>query len=159
MIAMNQIKENEKTLSLPLLVASLIVSLIFAIGSSMTSVRKVFNSETEERKILSKVFAEYGEKVFVVFKIKTQNGIEVEIFEKDVYKGEQKFKQKFILSDDVDAYLMINSDSLNLGLVDVNKDGQLDVICPTVDKSGNSRLNVFQYNVDLSQFVPVSEGD
>lgn len=155
---MNQAVENEKSISIPLLMGALVISLIFAVGSSMTSVRRMFDSNTEERKILAKVFTEYNGKAFVVFKIKTNSGIEIEIYEKDLANNNQQFRQRFPLNDDVEAYLMVNNNSMNLGLVDVNSDGQMDVIAPTVDKNGNSRLNVFQFNSDLNSFVPYVEG-
>lgn len=155
---MNQPVENEKSISIPLLIGALVISLIFAVGSSMTSVRRMFNSNTEERKILAKAFAEYNGKAFVMFKIKTGMGIEIEIYEKDLANNNQQFKQRFSLNDDMEAYLMVNNNSMNLGLVDVNSDGQMDVIAPTVDKNGNSRLNVFQFNSDLNSFVPYVEG-
>ena len=155
---MNQANENEKSISIPLLIGALVISLVFAVGSSMGSVRRMFNSNTEERKILAKAFAEYNGKAFVVFKIKTNVGIELEIYEKDLANNNQHFRQRFPLNDDVEAYLMVNDNSMNLGLIDVNNDGQMDIIAPTVDKNGNSRLNVFQFNSDLNSFVPYVEG-
>lgn len=155
---MNQTNENEKAISIPLLIGALVISLVFAIGSSMGSVRRMFNSNTEERKILAKAFAEYNSKVFVVFKIKTNLGVELEIYEKDLATNNQQFRQRFPLNDDVEAYLMVNNNSMNLGLIDVNNDGQMDIVAPTVDKNGNSRLNVFQFNSDLNSFVPYVEG-
>lgn len=163
---MNPVNENgkqqsssEKAVSAPLLVSALIVSLFFAVGSSMTSIRKIFTPTGEERKVLAKVFADYGHKIYVIFKVKTRDGIALEIFEKDVSHDQQNFKQRFILTDDSEAYLMVNNDSMNLGLVDVNKDGQMDIVAPTVDKNGNSRLNVYEYNKDLNQFLPYTEAE
>lgn len=155
---MNVVNENEKSVSIPLLIGALVLSLVFAIGSSMASVRRIFNSTTEERKILAKAFADYNGKVFVVFKIKTNVGIDLEIYEKDLANNNQQFRQRFPLNDDVEAYLMVNNNSMNLGLVDVDGDGQMDIVAPTVDKNGNSRLNVFQFNSDLNSFVPYVEG-
>lgn len=154
---MNQAVENEKSISVPLLVGALVISLVFAIGSSMASVRRIFAPTTEERKILAKAFAQYQEKMFVVFKIKTNSGIEIEIYLKDPTTNNQVFKQRFPLNDDSEAYLMVNQNSMNLGLVDINADGQMDIIAPTVDKNGNSRLNVFQFNPELDSFVPYVE--
>jgi hypothetical protein len=148
---------DEKAVSLSMLVTALVISLIFAIGSSMTSVRKIFTPNSQERKILAKALADYNQKVFVIFKIRTQSGIEIEIYEKDFASGTQNFKQRFPLSDDSEAYLMVNSNSMNLGLVDVNNDGQMDIVAPTVDKNGNSRLNVFEFNNDLNSFIPYTE--
>lgn len=154
---MNQAVENEKSISIPLLISALVVALVFAIGSSMTSVRRIFTPSTEERKILAKAFAQYQQKSFVIFKIKTNSGIEIEIYAKDPVSNNQVFKQRFPLNDDAEAYLMVNSNSMNLGLVDINADGQMDIVAPTADKNGNSRLNVFQYNSDLDSFVPYVE--
>lgn len=155
---MNPSNENEKPISIPLLMGALVISLVFAVGSSMTSVRRIFSPSTEERKILAKAFAQYQEKMFVIFKIKTSSGIELEIYLKDLETNNQVFKQRFPLNDDAEAYLMVNSNAMNLGLVDVNSDGQMDIIAPTVDKNGNSRLNVFQYNLELNSFIPYVEG-
>lgn len=155
---MNQAVENEKSISIPLLIGALVFALVFAIGSSMTSVRRIFTPSTEERKILAKAFAQYQEKMFVIFKIKTNSGIEIEIYLKDPNSSNQTFKQRFPLNDDAEAYLMVNSNSMNLGLVDINNDGQMDIIALTADKNGNSRLNVFQYNPELDSFVPYVEG-
>ena len=154
---MNQAVENEKSISMPLLISALVVALVFAIGSSMASVRRIFTPSTEERKILAKAFAQYHEKSFVVFKIKTNTGIEIEIYAKDPVSNNQQFKQRFPLNDDAEAYLMVNSNSMNLGLVDINADGQMDIVAPTADKNGNSRLNVFQYNPELDSFIPYVE--
>jgi hypothetical protein len=155
---MNQVNENEKSISIPLLMGALVISLLFAVGSSMNSVRRIFSPTTEERKILAKAFAQYQEKMFVIFKIKTNSGIEIEIYLKDQASNNQVFKQRFPLNDDAEAYLMVNSNSMNLGLVDINNDGQMDIIAPTADKNGNSRLNVFQYNPELDSFIPYVEG-
>lgn len=155
---MNQSNENEKPISIPLLMGALVISLVFAVGSSMTSVRRIFSPATEERKILAKAFAQYQEKMFVIFKIKTNSGIELEIYLKDPETNNQVFKQRFPLNDDAEAYLMVNSNAMNLGLVDINNDNQMDIIAPTVDKNGNSRLNVFQYNLELNSFIPYVEG-
>lgn len=155
---MNDQNENEKPLSLAVIIASLALTLIFAVGSSMSSVRRVFTPANEERKILAKVFAQYQEKIYIVFKIKTSSGVEIEIYFKEPQNGEQIFKQRFSLINDSEAYLMVNNNSMNLGLVDVNSDGQMDIVAPTVDKNGNSRLNVFQYNPELDSFVPFIEG-
>ena len=66
----------------------------------------------------------------------------------------QHLKQKFSLTDDSEAFLMINNNSVNLGLDDVDHDGTLDIIAPTVDHNGNSRLNIFKFKPELDQFVP-----
>ena len=136
-------------------VVIVLVCLLFAILSSLTGVRQMLSSRKSERTVLAKVFAKYDQKVFVIIKIKTESGLDVEVFEKDPEGHQQKLKQKFSLNDDNDAYLMVRNDSINLGLFDVNKDGQLDIICPSVDRLGNSRLNIFEDSKELHQFIPL----
>lgn len=141
---------------LVLYVALIVVALVFAVLSTNNSFRKLFSSENiQTREVVGKVFATFGEMNYVILKIKTETGIAVEFFEKPA-TGQQKLKQKFSLGDDTEAFLMINDNSTNLSLVDTDKDGELDIVVPTVDRNGNSRLNVFKYQADLNQFVPVT---
>ncbi len=137
-----------------LLIALGISALVIAILSAQPKVRDFFNSEKiQTREILAKIFTEFSNQKFVIFKIKTESGIDIEIFEKDI-QNNQHLKQKFSLTDDSEAFLMINGNSVNLGLNDVDHDGIVEIIAPTVDRSGNSRLNIFKYNSELNQFVP-----
>ncbi|MFN3454922.1 MAG: hypothetical protein ACK41T_08185 [Pseudobdellovibrio sp.] len=154
---MNSITEKSNFTSTSLIVTTVVICLISAILSSLTPVRKLFNSYTDERKILAKIFTEQNSKSYIIFKIQTHDGIDLEIFEKDTLHGSQKLKQKFSLVEDNDAYLMINHNSVNLTLIDVNGDRTLDIVAPTVDKNGQSRLNTFIYNKDIEQFVPYAE--
>ena len=148
---------TDKKTSTVFTVAIVLLCLLFAILSSLTSVRQMLISRKSERTVLAKVFAQYNQKNFVIIKIKTESGLDLEVFEKESENNQQKLKQKFSLNDDSDAYLMVKNDSINLGLFDVNKDGQLDIICPSVDRLGNSRLNIFEYSKELNQFMPVTD--
>jgi hypothetical protein len=132
-----------------------LIAILAAVASAMPQLRFFFNSQNiQTRQILAKTFADFESKKFVVLKIKTESGIDIEIYEKD-QDNNQRLKQKFSLIDDTEAFLMINNNSVNLGLNDVDHDGVLDIISPTVDRGGNSRLNIFKYNSELDQFVPL----
>lgn len=132
-----------------------LIALVFSILSANTKFRSLIQpNDIRTRQILAKIFAEFTHKKFVIFKIKTESGIDIEIFEKDV-ENTQHFKQKFSLTEDSEAFLMINNNSVNLALDDVDHDGVLDIIAPTVDRGGNSRLNIFKFNAELNQFVPL----
>lgn len=144
----------ENSISRPLVISLTVIAIVFAAASSMTTFRKLFLPTTESRKILAKSFTEYLGRNYVIFKIKTNFGIDLEIYEKDPTTQQQSFKQRFSFNNDAEAFLMINNNAVNLGLVDINQDGRLDIIAPTVDKNGYSRLNVFQFDTDLLQFVP-----
>jgi hypothetical protein len=144
---------SKKNYGLIILLA--VAAIIFAVLSTQSKVRELFNSEKiQTREILAKIFTEFSNQKFVIFKIKTESGIDIEIFEKDI-QNNPHLKQKFSLTDDSEAFLMINGNSVNLGLNDVDHDGIVEIIAPTVDHAGNSRLNIFKYNAELSQFVPV----
>lgn len=154
---MSQTNANQNSLSVPLIVIVACIAGLIAVVSSNAKVRSAFAPQNEQRKILAKVFTEFNNQVYIVFKVQTERGIDLEIFEKDISTQSQKFKQKFSLEAESEAFLMINSNSVNLAMIDVNKDNSLDIISPTVDKLGNSRLNVIEYNSELNQFVPMAQ--
>ena len=132
-----------------------LIAVAAAVLSSQPKLRQaILNDRIQTRQILAKIFAEFSNKAYVILKIKTESGIDIEFFEKDAANN-QRLKQKFSLTDDSEAFLMINTHSVNLGLNDIDNDGVLDIIAPTVDHNGNSRLNIFKFNHDLNQFVPV----
>jgi hypothetical protein len=136
-----------------------VFAVLFAFLSTRSNLRTFLSTnQIQSRQILAKIFAEFSKQKFVIFKIKTESGIDIEIFEKDA-ENNQRLKQKFSLTDDTEAFLMINNNSVNLGLTDVDHDGISDIIAPTVDRNGNSRLNIFKYNSDLNQFVPAQAQD
>lgn len=95
----------------------------------------------------------------MIFKIRTDEGIDVEIYEKDPTTYFQKLKQKFSFPDDKDAFLMVDGNSISLALSDVDQNGMMDIVVPTVDQYGLSRLNVFKYNSDLKQFSQSIDGE
>ncbi len=132
-----------------------LTAIIFAFLSTQPKIRSLLSTDNiQTRQILAKIFAEFSNKKYVILKIKTESGIDIEIFEKDS-ENNQHLKQKFSLTDDSEAFLMINNNSINLGLNDIDHDGVLDIVAPTVDHNGNSRLNIFKFNAELEQFIPV----
>ncbi|MBC7456753.1 MAG: hypothetical protein H7235_00640 [Bdellovibrionaceae bacterium] len=144
--------ENSKTY----LIASMaVVAIVFAILSSSQTVRNYFTAASEDsgqRLILAKIFTSYDDINYVIFKIRTHDGIEIEIYEKDPVTYFQKLKQKFSFPDDKDAFLMVDGNSISLALSDVDQNAMMDIVMPTVDQYGLSRLNVFKYNSELKQF-------
>jgi hypothetical protein len=126
-----------------------------AILTSLPPIRSAITSSSEHRRqILGKLVVSYESFTFLVFKVATESGIELEIFSRDG-EGQQKLLQKYAFPDDKEAYLMMNENAENLAWVDVDKDGRNDVVFPTVDRNGYSRLNVLRYDGDLGQFSPM----
>jgi hypothetical protein len=136
-----------------------LIAFVLAILSTRPEMRALIHSNSvQTREVLGKIFTEFDQKSYVILKVKTESGIEIEIFEKDT-DNNQKLKQKFSLIDDSEAYLMINNNSVNLGLNDIDHDGIVDIIAPTVDQSGNSRLNIYKFNSELNQFIPLQPNE
>jgi len=153
-------KENQKkttrytTLYIVILV---VLAIVAAVLSSLPAVQNQARSlfTKAPRLILAKINAFYGvEQIeFLILKIKDSDGIQIEIYEV-IDKNKQTFKQKFELTQDSDAYITLDKNTTNLALSDVDKDGQLDILAPSVDRNGNLRLNTFRFNVELGLFEP-----
>lgn len=148
----NAALNNKSNKSLIILLVMIAVGAAFI--SSNSSVRLFFTSKEENRKVLSKTATTYDGIDYTILKIMTNHGIEVEIYEKDQATFERKLKQKFQLAGDKEAFLSTADNPVNLAVSDIDKNGIPDIIVPTVDRSGQSRLNVFKYEPDFKQFVP-----
>lgn len=141
----------------------LITAVLIAVLSSLSGVQKKMSPllDGQSRKILAKVTSFYGveQEQFLILKVKDNSGIQIEIYTVDKNTDSQQFKQKFDLSQDSDAYVTIDKNSTNLALSDVDKDGNLDILAPSVDRNGNLRLNTFRFNLDLKLFEPYLESN
>lgn len=141
----------------------LIAAILIAVLSSLSGVQRTISPmlNTEVRTVLAKITSFYGveQDQFLILKIKDNEGIRIEIFEINKDTAAQTFRQKFDLYQDSDAYVTIDKNSTNLALSDVDKDGQLDILAPTVDRNGNLRLNTFRFNIDLKLFEPYLESN
>lgn len=139
----------------------LIAAILIAILSSLSGVQRKISPllESQTRSVLAKVTSYYGvdQDQFLILKVKDTQGIQVEVYEVDRNSNAQIYRQKFDLSQDSDAYMTIDKNSTNLALSDVDKDGHLDILAPSVDRNGNLRLNTFRFNEDLKQFEHYSE--
>lgn len=149
--------ERKKTRYIVILaVFALIIAVLSAIPSVQNKIKPYFSNDP--RVVLAKINAFFGvdQDEYLILKVKDPFGIQIEIYDaKDTSKP--VFKQKFELSQDSDAYITLDKNTTNLALSDVDKDGQLDIIAPSVDRNGNLRLNTFRYNFELQQFEPLSQ--
>ena len=150
--------QNKKTAAIVTLLA---IAVIAAVLSSLPAVQNKAKSffVKDNRIVLAKLSAFYGvdQHNYLILKIKDAYGIHVEIFQDIPESGQQIFKQKFEMLHDSDAYITLDKNTTNFALSDANKDGQLDIIAPSVDRNGNLRLNTFRYNNSLNIFEPMSE--
>lgn len=166
---MNKVDTSSTSKNTRFIVILLVLAIIAAVLSSLptvqTKVKSLFSKDN--RLILAKVSAFYGvgQTEYLILKIKDSSGIQIEIYEvtgkentkENTAQSQQIFKQKFELVQDSDAYLTLNKNTTNLALSDVDKDGQLDILAPSVDRNGNLRLNTFRFNTELSSFEPLVE--
>lgn len=151
------VSENKKpVLTVILLAVAALIAVLSALPSVQSKVRSWLNSE--QRQVLAKITAYYGveQEKYLVLKIKDSFGISVEIYQ-EPEEGPQVLKQKFEMLNDSDAFITLDRNSTGLALSDANKDGQLDIIAPSVDRNGNLRLNTFSYNNDLGVFEQLLE--
>lgn len=145
------------------------ILLILAAGTAILSslpvvqnkIRTFFSKDT--RLILAKVNTYYGtdQHEYLILKIKDSSGLQIEIYEVNPPSGNQPgiqhFKQRFELLQDSDAYITLDKNTTNLALSDVDKDGQLDILTPSVDRNGNLRLNTYRFNSEIKSFEPLVE--
>lgn len=143
------------------LIALVVVAAVTAIASAFPSVQNQFKQliAPNERQILAKITGFYGvdQNEYLILKIKDSSGLQIEIYERLKGGVSQAFKQKFDLVQDSDAYITLDRNTTNLALSDVDKDGQLEILAPSVDRNGNLRLNSFTYNVEYNTFEPLQE--
>jgi hypothetical protein len=141
----------------------LIASIVIAILSTMPRVQKMIQPflAQSSRSILAKITAYYGvdQNQYLILKVKDSAGIQIEIYQINPKTSVQEFRQKFDLLQDSDAYVTIEKNSTNLALSDVDKDGQLDILAPSVDQNGNLRLNTFRFNVEMNNFESYTEAN
>ncbi len=137
------------------------IALLVAVLSSLSHVQKMvqpfFKSST--RAVLAKISLPFSGEAdsFLILKVQDSSGLQIEIYTINALSSTQTFKQKFDLPLDSDAYVTIDNNSANLALSDVDHDGYMDILAPSVDRNGSLRLNTFRFNSELKMFEPYSE--
>lgn len=88
-----------------------------------------------------------------VIKIKTDEGIAIEVFENQKEAATEKLVAKLTLEEKRDAFMSFSGDATNLGLVDFDGDGTLEIVAPAYDENFVPRLNVFKFDSQNRSFV------
>lgn len=148
--------EKNKYLIILFIVLALMIAILSSLPAFQNKIRSFFLNE--KREVLAKITSFYGldQTEFLILKIKDSYGLVVEIYEVK-NKTQQIFRQKFEMTQDSDAYITIEKNPTNFALSDVDKDGQLDILVPSVDRNGNLRLSAFRFNQSLNIFEPLVE--
>lgn len=114
---------------------------------------------TQQRVVLAKISGYFSaeQNYYLILKVKDAAGLQIEVYEQSTEPNSQIFKQKFDLSEDSDSYVTLDKNSTNLALQDVDQDGNLDIVTPSVDRNGNLRLNTFRFNSESKLFEPYTK--
>jgi len=87
-----------------------------------------------------------------VNKIRTPQGIVVELLGSADSEGHRKLLEKVLLPDFNDAYFHLNTRATNLAIVDLDSDGEPEVLVPTYDQNGRPRLNTIKFDKQTNRF-------
>jgi hypothetical protein len=148
-----QIEKNEKNSAFTqkemIGMAALTVILMFLITiAAIPSLREKFKAALipDGREILAKVSGNISAQGphITVLKLKTKNALSLEVYD-STNKDEMLFLEKIPLEELRDGYVSIKGNATNLGLTDVDKDGNTEIVAPTFDDQMIPRLNVFKY--------------
>lgn len=131
----------------------LAVSVIASVPALRTRVRALVNRPY--RQILAKAQGDLtgqGDRVSVV-KLKTENGILVEVYSIVDAEGTEKLRGKIQVDEKRDAYIQIHGQATNLALMDVDDDARPEILIPVYDENLIPRLHVFKHNPLDDQFL------
>ncbi|MFZ3229571.1 MAG: hypothetical protein WA160_05155 [Pseudobdellovibrio sp.] len=153
---MNTNENSDKVRQKKIIFSFITFAIFFAVLTLIPSVRNELTTilNPPNRTVLAKITGFYlpDQMQFLILKVKNAGGLQIEIFDVDAKTAVQTFKQKFDLAEDSDAYVTLDKNSTNLALQDVDHDGNMDIVAPSVDRNGNLRLNTFRFNADLKMF-------
>jgi hypothetical protein len=88
-----------------------------------------------------------------VVKIKTREGLFIEIYKNSEENSNMEFWMQFPLEGSQDGFFNFQNQASNLVLTDVDNDGYIDIMVPTFDDQQQARMNVFRYDPQLETFV------
>lgn len=89
-----------------------------------------------------------------VIKYQTSQGIHLEILAEGL-GGSRPLIDRIYLADRHNGFFDFQGQATQLALVDVDSDGQLELIAPTFDEGLTAHLNVYKYNIDFKRFEPL----
>lgn len=147
--------KKEMTGLIILAVLAMLVTTVAVVPSLRTQVKDFFIGE--ERTILAKVggnIGPQGPKV-TALKIRSKEGLSLEVYSNTAEEG-LVLIAKINLYEKRDGYFSLKGNATNLALVDVDKDGLMELVAPTYDDQMIPRLNVFKYNDQSKHFDRVN---
>lgn len=88
---------------------------------------------------------------FTVVKVKTRDGIVVEVYKQDG-SDQMHLQEKIAIGDARDGFFSFNGQATNLALEDIDGDGRREILAPTFDRDLVGRLNIFKFNSQSNAF-------
>ena len=109
----------------------------------------------DTRTVVGKVEGDLtGQGDFVsVVKVKTKNDLIVEVYSMEPKKNETSLRARLVLPERRDGYFQFQGHPTNLALVDLNKDGVLEIAVPTFDDNLIPRLHIYRYDPAAQVFI------
>lgn len=92
-----------------------------------------------------------------VVKILSQNKIYLEIYDATESPSSPNRLQKILLPDSLDTQVDFRGNLTRLIIADINQDGQVDIVAPTMDGQMVPHLNAYAYDKNLESFEPVPQ--
>lgn len=127
-------------------ISVLVVSIVASVPQWRDAVRSRFSGPY--RQVLAKARGDLtGEGMIVsVVKIKTHEGISVEIFER-MNEGEgERLMTRLKFDERRDGHFNIRGQATNLAMMDLDGDGLTEIIVPVFDENLIPRLHVFRFD-------------
>lgn len=108
----------------------------------------------EQRQILAKISGDLtGQGLHVtILKIQTREHIVLEVYNVENPEADASLMTRLVLPEKRDGYFELKGNATNLGLVDVNGNGTLEIVAPTFDEQMVARLNIYEFNTDTRSF-------
>lgn len=88
-----------------------------------------------------------------VIKLKTEEGIVVEVYQITDEQGSERLKTRLKVDERRDAFINLRGQATNLALLDLDGDGALEILVPVYDENLIPRLHVFKYVPTEDNFV------
>lgn len=125
---------------------------------STPDLRSVVNKHVkpEFRQVLSTARGDvFGQgNIAQIVKIKTDEGLFVEVYQKD--DSSLKLIEKIKVQHLHDGYFMFNGEASNLVLDDVDGDQAVEILVPSFDENLVAHLNIYSFNKSRNSFVKLN---